>query len=887
MGKVSLLAGGLLLLPVASAAQTISGRVTNAAGEPLPAATVLVQDSAAAGASTYYAVLQNGHYALQLTGTHHRVTLLAEAPGYLPESYEVVRPGPDKAYRHDFRLPKQLTVALGAVTVKAKLPPFRVSGDTVAYRVAAYADGSERKIQDVLRNMPGIEVNDKTGEIRYKGRAVETVKLDGADLFAANYAIGTRNINSYVVKEVQAIEHYSATPLLKGIEHTDRVALNLVLEKQTSYSGSLNAGLGPLQPAALATALDATLIGLSPAVKSFANATYNNIGENNSPFDYFAYNPNPEQLREAPLLATHYLPETYFNTFLDARRLNLNHSFFSSYNAVFKVGPKVDVKTNAYYLTDRISASQRYENTNVVDGQQFTTSDQYETRKNPRQLRGDLELKYSPTPKSLLEYTTRYRTEQVGTGADILQNERTAYHSHLTTQETLFAQTLAWTWRMRENQALQVIAQQSVDAAPQQLEFTPAVYLPLNFESNRQLSEFRKNYYTLKAVLLRGVPKNKFQGTVGIKAVQNQFTSTLAGATSGGEQPVAGFQNDFAYAATTPYASASYNYQAGRWRLGSALTATYLHQQLRGPDPPEISRKGRFLLEPSLSLGLKVLENALFMLSGGYRQQPFSEDYLVANPVVASNRLLKASEVGLYLQRNYSTTALFALNDLEKQLRINVSGGWSAGYGNYFSQLLITPTTTQTRSFFLPEPATQWNASALLEKYVPALQSTVRVSSDYSASTYRNIVNRSGLRDNRLEALSSTLFMKTALDWKINFENRLEHRLIASRAVDNPRLFNQSFFNSAKIIFKPNRLTLLTVACDYYVPNSSRAQTNLFLDAYLRLMTPKKDYSFSVSAKNITNSRFFEQLDANDYSISSFHANLLPAYLLVSAERSF
>lgn len=282
-----------------------------------------------------------------------------------------------------------------------------------------------------------------------------------------------------------------------------------------------------------------------------------------------------------------------------------------------------------------------------------------------------------------------------------------------------------------------------------------------------------------------------------------------------------------------------------------------------------------------------MLDNALVLVSSNYRQQPFSEEYLVANPVVVSNRLIKASDVGLYLQRTRSITVLFALNDLEKQLRINVSGGWSAGYGNYFSQLLITPTTTQTRSFFLPEPATLWNANALLEKYVPALQSTVRASSDYSASTYQSIVNGSGLRDNRMEALSSSLFMKTALDWKINFENKLEHRLIASRAVGNPRLLNQRFFNSAKIIYKPNRLTLLTVACDYYVPNASRAQTNLFLDAYLRLMTQKKDYSFSVSAKNLTNSRFFEQLDANDYSISSFRANLLPAYLLVSAERSF
>ena len=155
----------------------------------------------------------------------------------------------------------------------------------------------------------------------------------------------------------------------------------------------------------------------------------------------------------------------------------------------------------------------------MVDGQHFTTTDQYETRKSPRQLRGDLELKYSPTPKSLLEYTARYRAEQVGTEADILQNDSTAYHSRLTTHENA----------VRANPGLDVEsagkpshpsdrAAVGRHGTPGRLNFTPAVYLPLNFTVQPAAKRISEKVTTAsRAVLLRGVPKNKLQATLGVK----------------------------------------------------------------------------------------------------------------------------------------------------------------------------------------------------------------------------------------------------------------------------------------------------------------------------------------------------------------------------------
>ena len=90
-----------------------------------------------------------------------------------------------------------------------------MNGDTTSFNVSAYKDGTERKIQDIIKKLPGVQLNEKTGEIKYKGNSIETVTLDGDDLFGYDYTIGTKNINVDMVDKVQAIENYTKKSTLK------------------------------------------------------------------------------------------------------------------------------------------------------------------------------------------------------------------------------------------------------------------------------------------------------------------------------------------------------------------------------------------------------------------------------------------------------------------------------------------------------------------------------------------------------------------------------------------------------------------------------------------------------------------------------------------------
>lgn len=877
-----------LFLCTNSVGQTLSGKIENAKGEKILFANVIIKDSINAPGIKEFVIARNGFYSITLTKKYSQLVLEVSANNYQNAFFIIDSFISSKNYRHDFFLLRDTIIKLQEVIVTAKFRPFQIKGDTVNYNISAYRDGTERKIQDVIKKLPGIEINEKTGEIKYKGKSVETVKLDGEDLFASNYTIGTKNINVDMVEQVQAFENYSDNPLLKGIESGDKVALNLTLKKKkTDYSGSLDLGFGRLGSN---VAMDAAtnILGISKKFKSFASASYNNIGINNTPFDYFAYNPNIEQLKESNLLAVKYIPDTYFNTEIDSKRSNLNNAFFGSYNAVFKVGKKLSVKSNLHYLNDRISAEQLNVASNNINGQEFNTSDQNTITKKPTQTRGDLEAKYNISNKSLLEYAVQYKNEKVNTANNVLQNNTGIFNTLLVTKDNYFKQTLTYTNKVSERQALQLIAKHTFNELPQQISYSPAVFEPITYFSNYQSSGYRKENLFILANLLGSRSKGKYVLTAGTEFRNIKFSSDLTGQSNNNNVSVNGFQNKFEYKQSSLYLNGNYKFQYKMFRFTPAIKLSSLHQDLANKISNIPSDTNTILFEPSLSIVYKLNNISAFFLSSGYNQNPFTEDYFVNNPVFISTRVIKENDFNFHIQKSKTINLFYFVNNLFKQFQLNIGANYSVNEGNYFSNIFIQQTNTRLLYFFLPENNKLLSLNFMIEKYLPFLQGTTRFRSDYSRNLYKNIVNNSSLRNNVSDGIINELFFKTAFDGKINFENTFRHRLVKSVADGGFQFKNQSIHNNFQIITKPSKRLFILFSTDYYLPNLiQKKQEYLFLDADFSYQTKNKIYDFRFKARNITNNKYFTQFDINDFSTSIFQTNLLQRHFLISVSRNF
>ena len=138
----------------------------------------------------------------------------------------------------------QSYISLEEVELSAN-KPILAKNDTISIQVDSYLDGSEEVVEDILEKLPGVEVG-KDGTIMVQGKSVEKVMVEGDDLFEKGYKLLTRNLNADVIDKVEILENYSENILLKNIENSDKVALNITLkeDRKTTLFGNLSLSYG-------------------------------------------------------------------------------------------------------------------------------------------------------------------------------------------------------------------------------------------------------------------------------------------------------------------------------------------------------------------------------------------------------------------------------------------------------------------------------------------------------------------------------------------------------------------------------------------------------------------------------------------------------------------
>lgn len=411
-----------ILIPYQIYAQTISGKLRQINGQNLELANVLIKEAEKPETISEFVLARKGQYSITLQKNYQKILIEVVAFNCHNKIFIIENPQKDQQYTVDFTLQEKIN-ELKEIVIKSTKTPFEIKGDTTSYDVKGYADGSERKIQEIIKKLPGITVNEKSGEIKFKGKSIETVLLEGDNLFGYNYTLGTKNINVDMVEQVQAIENYSENPLLKGIEGGDKVALNLKLKKgKFNFSGESNLGLGLASENKLLGQAYNSLLGITQNFKSYSNFSFNNLGINHTPFDHWGSRQNIEQIKEKDFFAPKVIPETAFLDIFDESRSNINQQWFGNFNGMFKVSKRLSVRSNLYYVKDNIASEQLFENINTIENQTFTTSDNHTIRKLPAQYRGDLVLKYNSSKTSLLEYDLRIRQENTNTPIRTLAN---------------------------------------------------------------------------------------------------------------------------------------------------------------------------------------------------------------------------------------------------------------------------------------------------------------------------------------------------------------------------------------------------------------------------------------------------------------------------------
>ena len=233
-----------LLLATIGAAQEISlsGTVKDSLGVGVDMANVIAINTETKGLESYGITNHAGLFKLKLK-TGQQYTVKVSYLGFKPESFTFTA-GESDAVK-DIIMQEQ-AAQLDEVDVTYEMP-VSVKGDTIVYDTDAFVSGTEKKLKDVLENLPGIEINDD-GQIEVEGKTVSKIMVEGKDFFDGDTKLAVENIPANALSKVEVLRNFNEVSQMKGLTNDDdNVALNIKLKegKKNFWFGELTAGYGP------------------------------------------------------------------------------------------------------------------------------------------------------------------------------------------------------------------------------------------------------------------------------------------------------------------------------------------------------------------------------------------------------------------------------------------------------------------------------------------------------------------------------------------------------------------------------------------------------------------------------------------------------------------
>ena len=262
------------------------------------------------------------------------------------------------------------TTLLKEVTVKADR--IREQGDTISYNVGSFAQAQDRSIGDVLKRMPGINV-EQSGKIQYQGEDINKFYIEGSDLLGGKYGIATNGISHEDVGAVEVMENHQPMQVLSGISFSDKAAINLKLKNKAKATWSFHGDAGggySWQPDGAIWDGELFAMAVMPNFQNITTFKTNNIGEDLSAqaTDFFASRRGTDLSRYVGLS----LPGV---PNLSRKRTLFNRSALVSTTALWKLG-RGEFKTQIDYSFSRITAEAANVTTYFLnDGNRVVTED--------------------------------------------------------------------------------------------------------------------------------------------------------------------------------------------------------------------------------------------------------------------------------------------------------------------------------------------------------------------------------------------------------------------------------------------------------------------------------------------------------------------------------
>jgi len=884
---------GLFLLPLFAPAQVaIHGKVS-VKGEALGGVRIDLRLAADSRMLTYTFSDGQGNYRLQ-TAQSGKFILQFKSLGTEPLSLTIAPTLADTLI--DAQMQPGGVQRLQEVIVHAKQPYLR-GRDTLELAVSSFLQGDERNVEDLLRKIPGINVG-TDGSIKIGNKEVEKVMIEGDDFFEKGYRLLTQNMSVQPLEKIQVLQRYSNNKQLKGIENSDKVALNLQLKADSKNQWLGSVGLQGSPIGSKYYQASANLMNFGKRNKYYLLASANNNGYDavssinhliqsgsaNEPGQIGVDISTPTLIDNTPNLPN-----------FDYRRTNFNNDRLISLNTILNPIAAFKIKWLGFANPTKKSFYRNSVQEYSLEDIQFTTTENFEFARKINNYFTKLELQYEPNPHATLNYT--------GTLGSLNSNEvGTLLFNSMASLETtknkgyLTNHNLTYSYKLSDRKALvssiRFINQQSpVDYSINQYYYEDLFGSHSVSEVQQHIDNNLRYLGVTTHYVSRQQNGNFFELGISSTYQQQQFNSQLRllpGPEAEHKTVVypPEFANEMTLRLFQTNLISKYTVKHRSWEVTPRLQLCLAHSGLVNFEKQ--NRKNNLQLSPGLSGKWAVhhkgrLETDLFFQQQNTKLTDLIPNYYttgVRNFVKGMDNLATLSSSGGTLLYTYGTMSdrFFANLQIGHQILFDYIGTESDLNPNFnlVQQRLLK---NKTLTYYKGE----------LNYYLKLLNGNIRLDVGFNTANYETLVAGLGRRQIRTNRYDYGLSFRSS--WKSSFNMftgySLQTNSYRSEGSTNTLTNGQAFLNLFLRFSDNLQFSLKNESYRFGAMPQQKAQTYYFSDFSVFYDLRKYKTRFDITAKNIFNTRSFRNAMLTDISRSTTEYRLLPRYISFGIDYNF
>lgn len=761
----------------------------------------------------------------------------------------------------------------------------RVKKDTIIIKASAFRDGNEEVLEDLLSNIPGLEV-DANGNIQAGNRGIEKIMVEGDDFFGRGYKLLSKNMDHQGIENIEIYRHYSENKLLKDVENSDKVALNITLKEdyKAKWFGNVTGGYDALLDNRHVGKIN--LMSFGKKNKFYFLSAFNNLGlDDSGDLDDLINSTKQESIANNDDLSTHnYFSDQEQLQYLGAQRTKFNNSKLVSLNSILNLTNNLKVKLLAFTNLDRIDFFKNSAQAYRLNQIEFINNEEKESVKNITNFLGKVEVTYDFSQNATLNFFSTTSSKDSKTDASLLFNDD-SFNTSIVNDEYRINQNLNYTQKFKDSLVLEIRGRYTNESSPQSYTTNSQIsgdFLEANEEDTiSQTIENELQFYGFQANLFKRFDnQDLFELKTGFSSSKHHLSSVLLGVSSSMQN---NFVNDFNYKNKFLFVNPQYSKAFKELTLSGSLSLRKYLNEL-GSSLESNAQNNLLVLNPIIGLSWEK-NNHKISTQYSYKNSPISL------PDVNPNFILKDF-------RSFERGLGFPEFLGESSAILNyTSGNWgdrffAKVFANYTKRddyistnSSITANTEEIeKSIFKDQNI--FNINGSVDQFINPINSNIKLKGGLSQVNFENIVNQNL---NRVEAQNVNYGFEYKSAFLSNFNFHLGSEWFysdVSSAQDFTFSRNISFvdfnFNLLKKINFSLRSEVYLFEDDF---NSS--DPFYFIDFDLRYTIKKNKLSVQLHGENMLNTKQFTDYFVTDVVNTQTTYRIIPRYVLLKFNYRF